>query len=226
MVVAAGQLVDLLHVVLNSGRDRGDLLVARLTALEEDIRVDRGAAGGGVLRVERVLAECLEGVHVHQRAQVLVVERLDLLDLVRGAEAVEEVQHRHAAVDRGQVRDRAQIHDLLRRRGRQQREARVAYAHHVRMVAEDGECMRGQGTRGNVEHARQHLACDLVHVRDHEQQALGCGIGGGQRAGLQRTVYGAGCTALGLHLNDVDRLAEQVLFAVGRPFVHILRHRG
>ena len=226
MIVAAGQLVDLLHVVLNSGRDRGDLLVACLAALEEDIRVDRGAAGGGVLRVERVLAECLEGVHVHQRAQVLVVERLDLLDLVRGAEAVEEVQHRHAAVDRGQVRDRAQIHDLLRRRGRQQREARVAYAHHVRMVAEDGECMRGQGTRGNVEHARQHLACDFVHVRDHEQQALRCGIGGGQRAGLQRTVYGAGRTALGLHLNDIDRLAEQVLFAVGRPFVHILRHRG
>ena len=224
MIVAASELVNLLHIVLDCRRDRGDLLVARLAALEEDIRVDRGAAGEGMLRVERVLAEGLERIHIDERAQILVVERLDLLDLVRGAEAVKEVQHRHAAVDGGQVRDRTQIHDLLGRRGCEQRKARVAHAHDVRMVAEDGQRVGGQCARGNVEHARQHLACDLIHIRDHQQQALGGRVGGGQRAGLQRAVHGAGGAALGLHLNHADRLAEQVLFAVGRPFIHIFRH--
>ena len=225
MVIAAGELVDLLHVVLDRSRDGGYLFVARLAALEEDIRVDRGAAGGGVLRVERVLAERLERIHIDQRAQILVIERLNLLDLVRGAEAVEEMQHRHAAVDGGQVRDRAQIHDLLRRRGRQQREAGIAHAHNVRMVAEDGQRMCGQGARGDVEHARQHLACDLIHIRDHEEQALRGGVGGGQRAGLQRAVHRAGRAALGLHLDHMHRLAEQVLLPVRRPLVHVFRHR-
>jgi hypothetical protein len=41
-------------------------------------------------------------------------------------------------------------------------------------------------------HERRQLAGDLVHVRDHQQQALRRGEGRGQRTGLQRTVHRAG----------------------------------
>ena len=48
--------------------------------------------------------------------------------------------------------------------------------------------------------AGQLLAGDLVHVGDHQQQALGGGVGGGQGAGGQRAVHRAGGAGLGLHL--------------------------
>ena len=48
-------------------------------------------------------------------------------------------------------------------------------------------------------------ASDLVHVRDHEQQALGCGEGSGQRSGLQRAVHCASGAALAL---DFDYLRD------------------
>ena len=114
---------------------------------------------------------------------------------------------------------RAQIHDLLGGGGRQHGKAGAAHAHHVAVVAEDGQGVSRQGAGGNVEHARQHLTGNLIHIGDHQQQALGRGVGGGQRAGLR-----AGRAALGLHLHDLYRLAEQVLLAVGGPLVHVLRH--
>ena len=78
------------------------------------------------------------------------------------------------------------------------------------MIAEDGQGMISQGTGGNVEHARQQLAGDLVHVGDHQQQALGCGVGGGQRAALKGAVYRAGGAGFRLHFRDLYLLAEQV----------------
>ena len=65
-----------------------------------------------------------------------------------------------------------QVHHLLHGAFGQHGEARLAYGHHVLVVAKDGEGVRGQGTCGNVEDAGQELTRDLVHVRDHEQQSL------------------------------------------------------
>ena len=45
------------------------------------------------------------------------------------------------------------------------------------------------------------LAGDLVHVGDHQQQALRRREGRRQRAGLQRAVNGAGRAAFALHLD-------------------------
>jgi hypothetical protein len=42
-----------------------------------------------------------------------------------------------------------------------------------------------------VEDGAGQLARDLVHIGDHQQQALRGGEGGGQRAGLQRAVHGS-----------------------------------
>ncbi len=223
-VLPARQLADCGHVVLHRIGNRRNLLVARLAALEEDVGVHGRAAGGGMLGVQRVAAEGAQRIHIHQRAQILVVECLDLLNLVAGAEAVEEMQERHTAVDGTQVCHRAQVHDLLRGGGCQQRKAGAAHAHHIAVVAEDGQRVGGQGAGGDMEHARQHFARDFIHIGDHQQQALRRGVGRRQRTGLQRAVYRAGRAALGLHLHHLHGLAEQVLLAVGGPLVHMLRH--
>ncbi|KAF5042640.1 hypothetical protein DSECCO2_510510 [anaerobic digester metagenome] len=119
---------------------------------------------------------------------------------------------------------RSEIHDFLRRGRGEEREARIAHAHSVAVVAKDGERVSGERARGNVQHARQHLTCDLIHIWDHQQQALRGGVGGGQSARLERAVHSTGGAALGLHLNDLHRLTEQILLAVGRPSVHMFRH--
>ncbi len=66
--------------------------------LEEDVAVLVGAAHSGVLGVQRMRAERLTASMSHIR-QVVVVPDGDLLDLVGGAEAVEEVDERHAALE-------------------------------------------------------------------------------------------------------------------------------
>lgn len=61
-----------------------------------------------------------------------------------------------------------------------------------------------------MEHAGQLLSRDLVHIGDHQQQALGRGVRGGQGTGAQRAVDSTGGTGLGLHLDDLDLGAEDV----------------
>ena len=225
LVRAAGNLADLVHVMLNRVRNGGNLGVARFAALEKDVRIYGGAAGCRMLRIQRVLAECLEGIHIHQRAQIFIVQRFNLLNFVRRAEAVEEVQERHALVNGGQMRNGAQIHNFLRGGRSQHSKAGVADCHDVGMVTEDRQRMRRQRAGGDMEHARKHFACDFVHVRNHEQQTLRCRVRGGQSAGLERAVHGAGCAAFRLHFHNVYRLAEQIFFAVCCPLIYVLSHR-
>ena len=224
LVVGAQLGVDLAHVLLDDAGDGVIVLVGGLAVLEEDVAVLVGAAHHGVLGVEGPLAEGLHRVHVHHVGQVVVVPDGDLLDLVGGAEAVKEVQEGDAALDGGQVGHSAQIHDLLGVGLAQHGKAGLAAGHDVGVVAEDVQRVGGQGTGGHVEHGGQQLTGQLVHVGDHEQQALGGGVGGGQRARGQGAVDGARRAGLRLHLDDLDGGAEDVLAALGSPLVHIVGH--
>ena len=132
--------------------------------------------------VEGALAEGLHGVHVHHVGQILVVPDGDLLDLVGGAEAVKEVDKGDAALDGCQVGHGAQVHDLLGVGLAQHGKAGLAAGHDVGMVAEDVQRVGGHGTGGHVKHGGHQLTGQLVHVGNHQQQALGGGVGGGQSA--------------------------------------------
>ena len=224
LVVGAQLRVHLLHVLLHHGRQVVVDGVAGLAVLEEDVAVLVGAAHGRALRVQGVLAEGAHGVHVAHLGQIVVVPHLDLLDLVGGAEAVEEVQEGNAALDGGQVRHGGQVHDLLHVALGEHRETGLAAGHDVGVVAEDVERLGGDGTGRHMEDGRQLLGGDLVHVGDHEEQALAGRVGGGQRAGGQRAVNRAGRTALGLHLAHLHRGAEDVLAALGGPDVDEVGH--
>ena len=74
---------------------RGVERVHRLARLEVDVRVLRGAADERPLRRQRPAAVRADELLGHERAQVVVGEQLDRVQLVRGAEAVEEVHERH-----------------------------------------------------------------------------------------------------------------------------------
>ena len=223
-VVGAELGVDLVHVLLNHGGQCVVVGVAGLAVLEEDVAVLVAAAHGGVLGVERVGTEGAHGVHVAHLGQVLVVPDLDLLNLMGGAEAVEEVDERHAALDGREVRHGGQVHDLLHVALGKHRETGLAAGHDVGVVAEDVEGVGGDGTRAHVEDAGQLLGGNLVHVGDHEQKALRGGVGRREGAAGKRAVHGAGGTGLRLHLADLDGRAEDVLAALGAPLVHIVGH--
>ena len=99
LVVAAGQLVNFIHIVLDGVGHDGRLDVRAFLALEIDVRVDIVAAVGRMLRVERLTAELLERLLVNEAAQVFIIEGFNALHLVRGAEAVEAVHERIASLD-------------------------------------------------------------------------------------------------------------------------------
>ena len=224
LVIGAQLGVDLAHVLFHDAGDGVVVLVAGLAVLEEDVAVLMGAAHHGALGVEGAGAEVADGLPVHHPGQVLIVPDGDLLDLVGGTEAVEEVHEGDAALDGGQVGHRAQVHDLLGVGLAQHGEAGLAAGHDVGVVAEDVQRVAGHGPGGHMEYSGKQLAGDLVHIGDHQQQALGGGVSSGQGAGGQGAVDGAGRAGLGLHLNDLDGLAEDILAASGGPLVHVVRH--
>ena len=199
-------------------------LVASLTSLEIDIGVLSRTTRYGVLGIERSSAELLQRLAIEHSGQLSLVDHLNLLNLVRSAEAIEEVNKRNASLEGNDVSHTGQVHNLLNRRGSQHRKAGLAGSHHVLVVTEDRQSVRSQGTSRHMEYARQQLTGDLVHVGDHQQQTLRSGEGRGQSARLQRTVDGAGSTGLRLHLNHLNGLTEDVLATLRSPLVHILSH--
>ena len=225
LVVGAELGVDLGHAALDDGGKRVIGAVAGLAVLEEHVAVLVRAAHRGMLGVQRVVAERLDRFHVAHVLEVGVVPGLDLLDFVARAEPVEEVQERHPALDGREVGHRREVHDLLRIALGQHRETGLAAGVDVAVVAEDVQRLRGHRAGRHVEHARQAFAGDLVHVGDHEEQALRRREGRRQRAGGERAVHRAGGAGFGLHLDHLRLRPENVLEAVGRPLVHEVRHR-
>ena len=94
------------------------------------------------------------------------------------------------------------------------------------MVAEDRQGMGRHGARRHMEDRRRQFAGDLVHVGNHEEQALRGREGRGQRPGLQGAMHGAGGAALGLQLDNPRHGAPDVGPALRRPFVGEFAHAG
>ena len=209
-VAAAGALGEARHRVLDDVRDAGVERVDRLARLEVDVGVLRRAADERPLRRQRPAAVRPHELLGHQRAQVVVGEQLDRVQLVRGSEPVEEVHERHPRRERGGLRHQRQVVRLLHRRRGEQREPRLAHRHHVGVVAEDRQSLRRERPGGDVQHRRRQLAGDLVHVRDHQQQPLRRGERRRERAALQRAMQRPGGAALALHLDHRGHGAPDV----------------
>lgn len=83
------------------------------------------------------------------------------------------------------MRDGAKVHDLLRVGLGQHCIACLTAGVHVGMVAKDIKRMRGDTARGDVDDVGQQLARDFIHIRDHQQKSLRCGVSRCQSAGCK-----------------------------------------
>ncbi len=188
-IAAPGQVADLLHGRIHHARNFQVVRICRLAALKVDIGILGRAPQLRPLRVGPSRPEFGNRIEVGQPRHVLVIDEGDLLDFVGGAEPVEEVHEGHTRFDRRQMGGETEIHHLLDRSRSDHRETRLAGGHDILMVAENRQGVGRDGPRRYVENPRQQLTRDLVHVRDHEQQALRGGERGGQRTGGERPVH-------------------------------------
>ena len=179
-----------------------------------------------VLRIQSVSSELVYGIPVEHLAEILVVPYFDLLNLMRGTEAVEEVQERNLAVDSGKVSHSAEVHNFLRAVGAQHCITGLAACIDVGMVTEDVQSVGSNAASGNVDNARQQLAGHLVHVRDHQEQALRSGVGGGKSTSRQRTVNCTSSAGLRLHLRYAYFTAEKILSAGSSILIGLISHNG
>jgi hypothetical protein len=220
----ACQRGEAVHRVLNQPGTVEVVGVGRFPRLEEGVGVLRGAPQNGMVRVQGPIPVAADEVVVEQRAEIVVGQLLDLGHFVRRPEAVEEVEERDPAAQRGGVGDGGHVVGLLHGARGQHGEARGPAGHHVGVIPEDGQGMRRHGPRGHVHAERRQLPGDLVHVGDHQQQALGRREGGGQAAGLQRAVDGPRRSGLRLHLDDLGHGSPHVGPGADRPGVGQLSH--
>ena len=225
-VIRADLPVDLLHVAFHNGGNGIIILVAGFACLEEDIRVLCGAAENGVFGVERPFAERLDGIHIAHFFKILVIPYFDLLDLVRGTEAVEEGEERDSALDSRKVSDGTEIHYFLNVGRTEHCKAGLPARHDIGMITENVERVGGKAARGNMDNTGEKLAGDFVHIGDHQKKPLRSGISRGKSARGERTVNGTGSAALRLHLNDLYGLPEDIPATFRRPLICHLCHRG
>ena len=223
-VAAAGEGGEALHDRLDHARQGLIPGVDALAALEIDVGVLGGTADDGVVRVERAFPVGAHQLVVDQGADGLVGQALNLVDLMGGAEAIEKVDEGDAPTQGRRLGDEGEVHHLLYRGGAEHGEAGGATGHDVRVVAEDRQGLSRQGARRHVHDHGRELARDLVHVGDHQQQALGGSEGGGQGPALEGAVDGPSGAGLALHLHHLWDRAPKVGNLEGRPLIRPLAH--
>ena len=198
-------------VCLDGVGDRQVERVRRLPRLEEHVRVLGRYLGATGCSGESARARCARTRRSSISARrSVVVERLDLVDLVRGAEPVEEVQEWDPRLERRGVGDEREVLGFLHRRGAEHREAGRPRSHHVAVIAEDRQRVGRHGAGRDVHHERRQLTCDLEHVGIISSSP--CEAVKVVRA---RPTWSAPCSApaapaLALHLDDVGHGAPQV----------------
>ncbi len=226
VVGAARQLLEGFHRLLHLAGAGVVIGVARLAGLEEAVGVLRGAAQDREVGREGAFPLGRDEVLAHHGEEVVVSEELDLGDLARGPEAVEEVKERDLRKERGAMRDGGQVVRFLRVARGEHGESGLPAGHDVGVVAEDRERVRGDGSCRDVHDERRQLACDLVHVRDHQEEPLRRRERGRQRSRLEGAVDRARRAPLGLHRRHERNGAPDVVPALGGPLVGELAHRG
>ncbi len=226
VVAATGLGRQLVHDLLHDAGHRQVERVGRLPRLEEGVGVLGRAADDRGVRVEATRPVREDILVADEGAHHIVVEDRDLVDLVGGPEAVEEVEERQPGPQGGGVAHQGEVVGLLHRACREHRPAGGPGVHDVAVIAEDREGVGRDRPGRDVDDRRRQLAGDLEHVGDHQQEALRRRERRAQGALLEGAVHRARGTSLRLQLHDVRYAAPQVRPPGRRPVVGVLRHRG
>ena len=168
VVPASGARGEAAHGLLDESRYGCVEGVHRLARLEVDVGVLRGPTNERSLGRQRAPAMLPHERLRYEGREILVGEQFDGVELVRGAKAVEEMEEGDARRQRRHLGDRGEVVGLLHRGGGEEGDPALASGHHVGVVAEDRERLRGERSGRDVEHGRRQFAGDLVQVGDHE----------------------------------------------------------
>ncbi len=82
------------------------------------------------------------------------------------------------------------------------------------MVIKDGESVFGYRSCRDVEDSRCELASHDVHVRNHEEEALGGSEGSGESSCRRSAVEGACSSRFRLHHRNVHGVSKDVSLAI------------
>ena len=100
-------------IFCNNGGNFGVEGAYRLAGLEERVGIVSGAANERMFGVERAGAVGADQFVRDQRPDVIVAQERQGIELVRGPEAVEEMQERHARLKRRRLRDQCRVMGFL-----------------------------------------------------------------------------------------------------------------
>ena len=108
-----------------------------------------------MVRTQCVITECLDSVHICHIFQVFIIPCLNLLDLVRCTESVEEVDERNFSLDCCKMCYRSKVHNFLYGRLTQHCTTSLTTGHNIGMISENGKCVGSKCTSGYVEYTRK-----------------------------------------------------------------------
>ena len=211
------------HVLHNCGAGAVEG-IAGLARLEEHIGVLCRATKDGMVGRQGAFAVVAHAGFFQQDAQVIIAQFGDAIDFVRSPEAVEEVQEGHSGGQRSGLHNQGKVRSLLDGIRSHERKARLAGSHHVAVISENRERVRGHGTRGHVDHRGRQLPGDFVHVGDHQQKPLRGREGAAEGASLDGAVQGAGCAPFALHFDDARNTSPDVRLVFRHPLVGQFAH--
>ncbi len=118
VVLAACQLGEFIHRLLHNARARLVKQVYAFPCLEVDIRVLGCAAHHRCIWRQTARPVCPNEVIIHHGPQHSIIQRLNLVHFVGSAEAIKEVQKRHARFQRRRRSDEGKVVDFLHIVGR------------------------------------------------------------------------------------------------------------
>ena len=113
LVPAACQLSQFIHGLLNN---TGNLVIKRIgtfTTLEIDIRILCRTTDKRIIRVQGAFTVCINQLVINHGSNLLIRNQRDLVYLMRGTEAIKEVDERYTCFQRGRMADECCIMRFL-----------------------------------------------------------------------------------------------------------------
>jgi hypothetical protein len=124
----------------------------------------------------------------HEVLELLIADERNLVDFVRGAKAIHEMQKGYSRVERRDLRNDRHVVCLLHRKGGYHGQSAATDDHRVTVVSIDGQRFTRQRPRGNMDDRGEEFAGNLIKIRNVEQQALRSRERRGERARNESSV--------------------------------------
>ena len=225
MVFTTGDFADFLHVAFRNFRNAVVEFVQGFTMLHKDF--SRFAEGNSfrIIRVHAAFTEFTNGIHIEKRTEFFIRNNFDFLDFVRRTETIEEVNDRDTTGNSRCMDDSSQVHDFLNAGFTHHADTSTAHSHGIVVTGKNRIPVGSNGTRSDVEDARQQFAGNFEHITEHDHHALRGRESRRKGTGIQSTVHRTGSTFFRLHFLNLDGRAKQVLTAMSSPFIDVFSHR-